>query len=188
MNEQDLVRSLGELPREIRPQNDPWTEISARIGGAPVEAGAPAGRRRWALQAVAASALLVVTAGLLLGPLSKDAPPGAVDAVPFNGPRLTAGSFGLRGTLVSSEAEYQAAFREYIPVGESKQALSLKTVEMIESDWAELTLTENFLVAALEENPGDRFLNDRMLELRARQLGFLKQLARLDKNSRRMTI
>jgi hypothetical protein len=59
---------------------------------------------------------------------------------------------------------------------------------MIESDWAELTLTENFLVAALEENPGDRFLNDRMLELRARQLGFLKQLARLDKNSRRMTI
>jgi hypothetical protein len=44
------------------------------------------------------------------------------------------------------------------------------------------------LAAALDENPDDPFLNDRMFELRARQLGFLKQLVKLDRNNRRMTI
>jgi hypothetical protein len=36
--------------------------------------------------------------------------------------------------------------------------------------------------------PNDPFLNDRLLQLRARQLGFLQRLATLDLNDRRMTI
>ena len=48
--------------------------------------------------------------------------------------------------------------------------------------------TEAELAGALEANPNDEFLNGRMLELRSRQLGFLKQLAALDRNNRRLTI
>jgi hypothetical protein len=54
--------------------------------------------------------------------------------------------------------------------------------------WADLRTTEAALMAALEENPNNRFLNERMLELRARQLGFLKQLVSLDRKNRRLTI
>jgi hypothetical protein len=61
-------------------------------------------------------------------------------------------------------------------------------VEKIERTWADLRITETALTGALEENPGDLFLNERMLELRARQLGFLKQLVTLDRNNRRLTI
>jgi hypothetical protein len=54
--------------------------------------------------------------------------------------------------------------------------------------WTDLRVTETALAVALEENPDDQFLNERMLELRARQLSFLKQLITLDRNNRRMTI
>jgi hypothetical protein len=142
----------------------------------------------WMLKAVAASVLLAFTVGLLLGPLRNDQPSGAVDTVALEKTGLPAESFRLQGALIASESEYQAAFREFIPIGESRKSLPLKTVEMIESGWADLTDTETVLTAALEQNPEDQFLSGRMLELRARQLGFLKQLARLDRNSRRMTI
>jgi hypothetical protein len=48
--------------------------------------------------------------------------------------------------------------------------------------------TDLRLAAALEANPNDPFLNDRMLELRARQLGFLQRLATIDLENRRLTI
>ena len=47
---------------------------------------------------------------------------------------------------------------------------------------------ENALTAALEESPDNAFLAARMMELRARQLGFLQQLAALDQDYRRLTI
>ncbi|MFC1695850.1 hypothetical protein ACFL1C_06975 [Pseudomonadota bacterium] len=90
--------------------------------------------------------------------------------------------------LSTADAEYVAAFREFITIGKSGADLSPQTVEKIEGGWADLRTTEEALAAALEQNPGDLFLNERMLELRARQLGFLKQLAALDRNNRRMTI
>jgi hypothetical protein len=46
---------------------------------------------------------------------------------------------------------------------------------------------ERALQSALDEHPGDRFLNQKMLELRSRQLGFLRQLAGLDHSNRRLT-
>jgi hypothetical protein len=51
-----------------------------------------------------------------------------------------------------------------------------------------LRQTETELTAALVMRPNDPFLNDRLLQLRARQLGFLQRLATLDLNDRRMTI
>lgn len=188
ITEQELVRRLGELPREIRPNSDPWPEISARIESPSPAEISSASSGGWMLKAVAASVLLVFMAGLLLGPLRTKQPTGAVDTAAIEQTGLPAESFRLQGALAASESEYRAAFREFIPIGESRSSLPLKTIEMIESGWADMTDTETVLAAALEANPEDRFLSGRMLELRARQLGFLKQLARLDRNSRRMTI
>ena len=181
MNEQELLKGLAELPREIAPGRDPWPEISARIGHAP-----PGGAHRPArrvVMAVAASAVLALVTGVLLKTTVLESPvssgqPDTVQALDIPAP----------GFLYAVDAEYQAAFREFINVNDSDSGLRPETVEKIERTWADLRITETALTAALEENPGDLFLNERMLELRARQLGFLKQLVTLDRNNRRLTI
>ena len=171
MNEKELLSRLAELPREISPGRDPWPEIAARMESAGT--GSALSAPRWMLQAVAASLVLVFTAGLLLKPLWN------------TGPVEVAGTPGL---LDAIDAEYLAAFRQFNNIGDSRGNLAPQTVEKIEMGWADLRVTETALAVALEENPGDLFLNERMLELRARQLGFLKQLITLDRNNRRMTI
>ena len=171
MNEKELLNRLAELPREISPGRDPWPEISARLESSGT--GSALSAPRWMLQAVAASLVLVFAAGLLLKPLWN------------TGPVEVAGTPGLLDTM---DAEYLAAFQEFSNIGGSRGNLAPQTIEKIEMGWADLRVTETALAVALEENPGDLFLNERMLELRARQLGFLKQLITLDRNNRRMTI
>ena len=171
MNEKELLSRLAELPREMSPGRDPWPEISARLESSGT--GSALSAPRWMLQAVAASLVLVFTAGLLLKPLWN------------TGPVEVAQTPGLLDTI---DAEYLAAFHEFNNIGGSRGNLAPQTIEKIEMGWADLRVTETALAVALEENPGDLFLNERMLELRARQLGFLKQLITLDRNNRRMTI
>lgn len=181
MNEQELLKKLAGLPREIRPVNDPWPQISARI-----ERSGPAFRSPgWMLRAVAASVVLLLAVGVLLRPAWNTGPAAPVEPVAES---PGAGVPAPPGMLVSVDAEYLAAFREFVGIGGANDTLTSQTVEKIEMGWADLQLAEAALAAALEENPGDLFLNERMLELRARQLGFLKQLVALDRNNRRMTI
>ncbi len=200
MDERQLLERLAGLPREIQPANDVWPAISARI------AGRPAGSRRipFAALAIAASAVLAVAVGLVLGPRWASGPTAAQPAVAVTAPASEAAAEPLlrtrkplwstretgatNQTLAASEAEYQAAFREFIGLGESQRNLSPATVQTIESSWAELQETERALQEALAANPDNRFLNQRMLELRARQLGFLKQLAALEQTTWRLTI
>jgi len=195
-----LLERLAALPREIRPANDVWPAISARIEGR------PAGSRRFRLAtlAVAASALLALAVGLVLGPRREAAPNLPQSAVAVTAPaddsvaapvlRTRKPDPAMRETgaaswtLAASEAEYQAAFREFIGLGESQRNLSPATLQTIESSWAGLQEAERALQAALAANPDNRFLNQRMLELRARQLGFLKQLAALEQTTWRLTI
>jgi len=94
----------------------------------------------------------------------------------------------LAGALNASEFEYQAAFREFISVGESRENLPQKAVQNLVAGWADLRAAETALTEALRENPGNEFLSAKMLELRSRQLDFLQQIASLDQNSRRKTI
>jgi hypothetical protein len=188
MSEQDLIRRLGDLPREISPARDPWPEISARIEAGSGKSAVSSGGRSW-LPMAAAAAVLVIVTGLFLGPLQT----GSTGSPPLDnvrGPKAggAQAALTLRGALAASESQYQAAFREFIPVEDSLGNLPPATIESIESGWAELNNTETVLTAALEQHPDDRFLNERMIELRARQLGFLKQLVRLDRSNRRMTI
>ena len=183
MTENELLERMAGLPREIEPPRDPWPQISARIERAETPGRTGFGGRRWSL-AAAAAVLLAIAAGLVFAPMRSQAP------------GLTTGDQVLAdrsmnhvpAMIAGSEAEYLAAFREFISVGDSRSRLPVQAVEMIETSWSELTKAETELAAALGKNPNDPFLNKRMLELRARQLSFLKQLAVLDFNNRRMTI
>jgi hypothetical protein len=194
IGEQELLRRIAELPRDIRPGRDPWPEISARI--AAFEAPSARAARlsqwslpQWSLMGAAASVALALALGWLLlseRAVAPDAPGGPNDLAQ-TGVSHEAVS-GLRASLTGSEAEYRAAFREFIPVGSARPNLSPQTLAVIETGWAELRQTETELTAALAMRPNDPFLNDRLLQLRARQLGFLQRLATLDLNNRRMTI
>jgi hypothetical protein len=193
MNEKELLNRLAKLPREISPGRDPWPEISARLESSGTPTGATHSAPGWLFKAAAASVVLVFSAGLLLKPL-WDTGPGSSDSLPshgsaavrsHDGPAEITGAPGLLDTI---DAEYLAAFHEFNNIGGSRGNLAPQTVEKIEMGWADLRVTETALAVALEENPGDVFLNERMLELRTRQLSFLKQLITLDRNNRRMTI
>lgn len=195
MNEQQLLDRLAKLPREISPGRDPWPEISTRMEHAGPTAGSTRrGHSGWYM-AAAASVVLAFAASLLLKPVwdAGSHPAGTLDT---NNPSMAMGEPVSNGSMAGPppgllnaiDAEYVAAFREYTRVGDSRENLAPQTIEKIEMGWTELQVVETALVAALEENPGDRFLNERMLELRARQLGFLKQLVMLDRTNRRLTI
>ena len=188
MKEKELLERIAKLPREIEPDHDPWDRIEERLGESRAAAGS--GResstsplRSWPARAVAALAVLVVTIVLLSPPeslvdspeVSQTAGAAAVDQ-------------SMPPVLAASEAEYQAAFREFIPVGRAHERIPSMTVEKIETGWADLRQVETALADALAQNPDDPFLNSRMLELRARQLGFLRQMAALDHSNRRLTI
>lgn len=189
MNENELLKKIADLPREMAPEHDPWDRIEARLenpgegtlAGSPPQAGA---RRlsRWAPLAIAAAAVLALV--LVIMP----APETARQTQEVAGNASPGVTMPPAVMLSGSEAEYQAAFREFISIGESRERLSPVAVEKIETGWADLRQVELALSDALAQNPNDSFLNRRMLELRARQLGFLRQLAALDHSSRRLTI
>jgi len=184
ISEKQLLSRLAGLPREIPPAHDPWDRIASRLGqetASSRDASTPVWRRSArVMQAVAALAVLGIAVVLLNGPQPGQVQPGDE--------RLALEAPGIPVALAGSEAEYHAAFREFIPVGDAKPELSVMTVETIETGWADLRQVELELADALARDPADPFLNKRMLELRARQLDFLRQLAALDRSNRRLTI
>ena len=191
MNEHKLLKRLADLPREIEPEHDPWQRIAARLDERPAvtpESTSPGTTaspwRAWRFGAVAATAFLALAIMLFSGPGGIAPEPPALSAT--SGPEADRPSMPV--VLAGSEFEYQAAFREFVPVGDSRKRIPAQTVEQIETGWAELRQIEIALADALALNPDDPFLSKRMLELRARQLGFLRQLAALDHSNRRLTI
>lgn len=188
MKERDLLKKISELPREMMPAHDPWPQIANRLdepesGGGQEPAGNGTRRWGWPMRAVAALAVLAIAVTLLTGPDRV-----SEQAVSSQAEYAVAVPAALPAVLAGSEAEYQAAFREFVAVGDSRDRLPVQTVEKIETGWAELLRVENALADALALNPTDPFLNRRMLELRSRQLSFLRQLAALDQSNRRLTI
>ena len=184
MNEKDLLKRIADLPREVEPGNDPWDRIAARLDEPRTmhDSRASGSRARllgWPARAVAAVAVLSIALAFLGDPAQQAGDRMEQAAVP---------PVALTAVLAGSEAVYLAAFREYLTVGESRDALPALTVEKIETGWSELRQVESALADALAQNPNDPFLNRRMLELRSRQLGFLRQLASLDQSNRRLTI
>ena len=192
MDERELLKRLDLLPRELEPDNDPWERIAARLETR-AAVGAPrrsihAGRSAWAgwRTVAAAAAILVVLATWMHEP---EQTPGAnsapiIEAADANG----RGPAPIPAGVAGAQAEYFAAFREFKPLGASRERLADPTLEQIESSWSELQRVESALEEALASSPNDPFLNRRMLELRSRQLGFFRQLAALDHSNWRLTI
>jgi len=190
MDEHELLRRIAALPREMTPRNDPWAAISGRLEPRGIQRTATGWSRAWGLKAAAAAVVLALFAGVVLGPrLSVRLESATATPVVATTQRdVNESSRRLPTALAASEAEYRAAFREFIAVGQARSNLSAQTVATIETGWADLREVESALAAALARNPDDRFLNRRMQELRARQLGFLQQLAALDQSNWRLTI
>ncbi len=187
LSEQELLERLEALPREITPDTDSWSAIAQRIG----QGNTPYRRQsssRWWKHAVAASLAMVFVTGALIV-RQWDTTPGM--AQPEFNPANQAYAVwvgGLAGALSASEIEYQAAFREFISVGESRENLPPHAVENLIAAWIDMSEAEAALTNALRDNPGNSFLSAKMLELRSRQLDFLMHIASLDQNSRRTTI
>jgi hypothetical protein len=178
-NETELVAAIRELPGSLAPRRDLWPDISARLPDRAGGAVAGEGGQGWRRQALAASLAIAFAAGILLGRQIATEPPGE----PMNAPA----NLALLATLQASEREYQAAFRQFIPVGAAQGMLESQAIEHIENSWLELQQAETALLAALEQHPENTYLNQRLLDLRAQQLGFMKQIATLDQFSRRKT-
>jgi len=189
MKEQELIRRLAELPKEIAPDNDVWPGVLSRIEKEGVTpSSAPV--RSWRPLAIAAGVLVAFAVGLLLGPKWLATPPGVVEERQLVEQERAEAHYtpSLAAVLAATELEYQAAFREFMAVGDSRDSLAPLTVEKIMTSWEEMKQSETRLTDALLENPGNDFLNTRMMELRSRQLQFLQQIAALDHDSRRISI
>lgn len=184
-NDQQLLRNLSRLPREIPPRVDPWPAIEARISRPQWVGTSRLAGSQWLMRAAAAVMVIGLAVGMIMGPRWAIGPEPQRSVIADRG---GAAAVGLPIGLAGSEAEYQAAFREFIGVGQSRSALSQQTIDHIATGWADLRAVEFAVTRALANDPHNRFLNDRMLELRARQLAFLRQLASLDQSNRRRMI
>ncbi|MDX1554530.1 MAG: hypothetical protein R3212_00735 [Xanthomonadales bacterium] len=182
MTEAELLRQLGELPRRVAPRNDPWPQIERRIRAerrAPA-VGAPAWFR------LAAAVALALALGVFLGrnlAVAPQGPSAAMVPAQAGSSAETLPNFGA--AVAGAELEYQAAFSEFVKIGRSASDLKPATLDAIQRDWQEMLDAESALSTALAQYPNNAWLNKRMLELRERQLAMLKQLAGLDRVSRR---
>ena len=187
LTEQELLERLEALPRELSPAKAAWPAIAQQIGPQS-SAKRQYSSNRWWFRAAAACVAVAFVAGILLGRQWDTAPRSAQPESRLASQAYSPQAAGLTGALVASELEYQAAFREFVAVGESREYLPPQTVEKLDAGWVDLREAEAAMTEALRQNPGNAFLSAKLLELRSRQIDFLKQIAALDQNNRRTTI
>jgi hypothetical protein len=95
--------------------------------------------------------------------------------------------FALTGAVEAAEREYQAAFRELVPLEYSGLRLQGEGPDALRKSWEDLLQAESSLLVALQQYPSNIYLNEKLLDLRAQQLQFVKQLAMLEQNDWRRT-
>lgn len=177
MKESELHSAIGSLPRSIKPPRDLWPGIEARLDMA--KSVTPRGIRSWQWPAMAAAVLLALTTGIFIGrglPLSP-----TTEMVKYGQ------HSALAGTVEGAEREYQAAFRELVPLEYSGLRLQGEDPDALRKSWEDLMLAESSLLLALQQYPSNIYLNEKLLDLRSRQLQFVKQLAMLEQNDWRRT-
>jgi hypothetical protein len=179
MKESELRSAIESLPRGIRPQRDLWPGISQRLGtadkGGSVHYKAPF----WRTPAMAAAVLLALTTGIFIG-RGFDAGPAGLTAEAVQ-------QYAMVGSVEAAEREYQAAFRELVPLDYSGLRLEGEEPDALRGSWEDLLQAEASLLAALRQYPSNIYLNEKLLNLRSRQLQFVKQLALLEQNNWRRT-
>ncbi|MGD9020620.1 MAG: hypothetical protein PVF46_02395 [Lysobacterales bacterium] len=179
MRETELQDAIGSLPKSIEPPRDLWPSIEARLGRAATGSGASRHPRAWQWPAMAAGVMLALAAGILIGRGMGEAP---VEVAPY-----PVAQFALAGGIETAEREYQAAFRELVPLNYSGLSLETEDPEALRKSWEDLVQAESLLMVALEQYPTNIYLNEKLLDLRSRQLRFVKQLALLEQNDWRRT-
>jgi hypothetical protein len=193
MKESELQSLIDSLPRSIRPQRDLWPGINKRIGALEKGDGRHYKAPFWRTPALAAAVLLALTTGIFIG-RGMDGPgqlPERLPASPSSGAdgqitqSMLAYAFG--GTVEATEREYQAAFRELVPLDYSGLRLEGAEPDALRGSWEDLQQTETSLLAALQQYPSNIYLNEKLLDLRSQQLQFVKQLALLEQNNWRRT-
>ena len=177
MNETELANAIGSLPRQIKPQRDLWPGINSRLESQQEKVAPVVATPMWRMPAIAAAVLLALTTGIFIG-RGVDAPAGG---------QMSMLEYSLAGTVETTEREYQAAFRELVPLDYSGMRLAGDDPESIRGSWDELQKAESSLLAALREYPANIFLNEKLMDLRSQQLQFVKQMVMLEQNNWRRT-
>lgn len=189
--EQEMLRKIALLPRALAPVNDPWPKISARISAiscdpVPTPTPPPWQTHLWSF-AVAATALILVATALILGQPWNSSSPWNSSASAPDTPEV-AQRYPAAGASAASEAEYQAAFREFMTSGAAHAAPMQPSMEAFGAGWSALRQAEVELQVALNQEPDSQFLNSHMQALRARQLELLQQISAADMAAWRDTI
>lgn len=179
MKESELHEAIGSLPRDIQPERDLWPAIEARLGTAEDDRRQPRRMYSWRLSAMAAAVLLALTTGIFIGRGLQLGPAGETAVFEPH--------FALTGTVAAAEQEYQAAFRELVPLEYSGLRLRGEDPDALRKSWEDLLQAESSLLVALQQYPANVYLNEKLLDLRAQQLQFVKQLAMLEQNDWRRT-
>lgn len=193
MKESELQDAIESLPRGIKPQRDLWPGIYARLETVEKSSKTHYKAPFWRTPAMAAAVLLALTGGIFIG-RGMDGPGQLLDRLPVS-PSTTPADptaqsmleFALIGTIEATEREYQAAFRELIPLDYSGLRLEGEKPGALRGSWQDLQQTETSLLAALREHPANIYLNGKLLDLRSQQLQFVKKLAMLEQNNWRRT-
>ena len=179
MNESDLKKAIGSLPKKISPGRDLWPGIEQRLGHG-ASSRAPAQKRfDWYRPAMAAAVMFALATGIFIG---RGMQVPSVDAE-----TLGAMEYALLGTVKATEREYQAAFSELVSLNYSGQRLEGAEPDALRDTWSDLVQAESSLLAALQQYPDNPYLNEKLLDLRSQQLQFIKQVALLEQNDWRRT-
>ncbi|MEJ8569492.1 hypothetical protein [Elongatibacter sediminis] len=191
MHEDDRYwrEKLGGLPRRLEPPRDPWERIEARISARSPQSGERQRRRAYWPLAAAAVAVAAIGVALLGG---RDTP---TVALPDESPPVLAGvgygvpvqAPGRASAMQGTEREYRAALREFRGTLESASSGSPIGV-YLDRGWFALSKAEGELATALRRHPDDPYINERLVQLRTRQVEMLRQMASADLASRRQTI
>jgi len=179
MKESELHSAIESLPRSIRPQRDLWPEINERIGAADTGDHVQHRTPFWRTPAMAAAVLLALTTGIFIG--------RGLDTGPAGQTAEYIQQYALVGSVETAEREYQAAFRELVPLDYSGLRLEGEEPDALRGSWEDLLQAETSLLAALRQYPSNTYLNEKLLDLRSQQLQFVKQLALLEQNNWRRT-
>jgi len=179
MKESDFEKAIGSLPRSIEPQRDLWPGIDQRIEMAGKQEQLKFKTPSWRTPAMAAAVLLALTTGIFIG--------RGLDSVPSGEVTQSVMEYALIGTVSATEREYQAAFRELVPLDYSGLRLEGAEPDALRASWEGLQQAETSLLAALRQYPSNIYLNGKLLDLRSQQLKFVKQLALLEQNNWRRT-
>jgi hypothetical protein len=186
--EEQLIRQLTSLPRDIAPVNDVWPGIAGRITTVPATAMPGKYRVRSRFVAVAAAVLVAFVAGLIMDGQRTGHDPAAPAGVTERSPALAIDQIYLVESGAGSELEYRAAFKEFLALNGLPAITENPGAAPMYLGWEATRQAEIALTEALRHEPENSFLVERLKTLRARQLELLQTIAALELAARRNAI